>query len=172
MQNGPNTMIARGTERALLPGASWRATRACCRGWAAAVVVVLFCAIAGWAQSTPGSNGGSNSDRGINGPQFGRQESEPSPDDAFDMVMAEKRMRALNDERQRQIVADANKLLKLAKELNDEVAAANTSSLTPDQLRKIGEIEKLARSVRERTVAGFADVRSPPPPPVFPYPAR
>ena len=65
-------------------------------------------------------------------------------------------MRALNVERQKQMVADTNKLLKLAKELNDEVAAANTGSFTPDQLRKIGEIEKLAHSVRERMAAGSA----------------
>lgn len=95
-----------------------------------------------------------------------------SPGSVFDLAMAEKRMRVLNAERQKEIVADANKLLKLAKELNDEVAAAGTSSLTSDQLRKIGEIEKLARSVRERMVAGVADVGGPPPPPVFAYPVH
>jgi len=133
----------------------------------------MYCAVAGWPQSLPGSNGGSNNGLGVKRPQLGQQDSSQlSNDDAFDVVLAEKRTRALNSERQKQMVADANKLLKLAKELNDEVATASTSSLTSDQLRKIGEIEKLARSVRERTVAGFADVRSPPPPPVFPYPAR
>ena len=43
--------------------------------------------------------------------------------DDYDPVMMERRMRALNIERQKQMVADANKLLKLARELNDEVAA-------------------------------------------------
>jgi hypothetical protein len=93
-----------------------------------------------------------------------------SPDD-FDTVFAEKRLRALNIERQRQMVADADKLLKLAKELNDEVAASNAGTLTPEQLHKIAEIEKLAHSVKERMTAGSAP---PPvvPPPGFIYPAR
>ncbi len=63
-------------------------------------------------------------------------------------------MPALNVERQKQMVSDANKLLKLARELNDEVATANTGTFTPDQLHKIAEIEKLARSVRERMADG------------------
>ena len=39
-------------------------------------------------------------------------------------------MRALNTERQKQMVSDTDKLLKLARELNDEVAKANTGTLT------------------------------------------
>lgn len=69
---------------------------------------------------------------------------------ALDPVMAERRLRALNIERQKQMVSDANKLLKLAKELNDEVAGAHADALTPAQLHKIAEIEKLARNVKER----------------------
>ena len=68
----------------------------------------------------------------------------------FHGILVEKRLRALNIERQKQLVADTNKLLKLAKELNEEVAASNTGTLTPEQLRKVAEIEKLARSVKER----------------------
>ena len=64
--------------------------------------------------------------------------------------MAEKRLRALNTERQKQMVADAAKLLKLAKELNEEVAASNSNTLTSEQVRKVAEIEKLARSVKQR----------------------
>jgi hypothetical protein len=64
--------------------------------------------------------------------------------------MLERRMRALNNERQKQLVADTDKLLKLARELNEEVAKTNTDSLTPDELHKIADIEKLARNVRQR----------------------
>jgi aldehyde:ferredoxin oxidoreductase len=94
-----------------------------------------------------------------------------SPDD-YDTVMAEKRLRALNFERQRQMVADADKLLKLAKELNDEVAASNTGTLTPEQLHKIAEIEKLARSVKERMTAGSSQPQSVFPAPGFIYPTH
>ncbi len=64
--------------------------------------------------------------------------------------MAERRIRALNIQRQKQMVADTDKLLKLAKELNEEVAKANTGTLTQDELHKIADIEKLARNVRQR----------------------
>ena len=49
----------------------------------------------------------------------------------------ERRLSALNIERQKQMVADTNKLLKLAKELNDEVAVQMPATLTPEQLRKV-----------------------------------
>ncbi len=88
----------------------------------------------------------------------------------LDPLMAERRVRALNLERQKRMVADANKLLALAKELNNEVAAMNAGSFTADQLRKITEIEKLARSVRERMTADVTEFPSASPQqrPVFP----
>jgi hypothetical protein len=68
------------------------------------------------------------------------------------------------------MVADANKLLKLARELNDEISAANRGTLTPDQLRKIAEIEKLARSVKERMTIGVGQPELLAPPPVYNIP--
>ncbi len=67
-----------------------------------------------------------------------------------DSVDEEKRLRILNADRQKSLVADTNKLLKLANELNAEIAGANVESLTPAQLRKIAEIEKLAHNVKEK----------------------
>lgn len=57
---------------------------------------------------------------------------------------------ALNADRQRAIVSDTNKLLRLVNELNAEVAAAAPDSLTSGQLRKVGQIEKLARDVQAK----------------------
>jgi hypothetical protein len=68
---------------------------------------------------------------------------------------------AVNIERQKQIVADSDKLLKLARELNDEVAAAGSRSLTAEQLEKLNEIERLARSVKERMLDEVEDPRPP-----------
>jgi hypothetical protein len=61
----------------------------------------------------------------------------------------ERRLRLFNAERQKRMVADAEKLLKLAAELNAEVKAANTGTLTPAQLREVAEMEKLAHSVKK-----------------------
>ena len=74
-----------------------------------------------------------------------------------------------NIERQKSMVSNTNKLLKLAGELNTEISSSNRDSLTPEQLRKVGEIEKLARSVKEKmsTSVGNAPVyQAPPLPPM------
>jgi hypothetical protein len=99
-------------------------------------------------------------------PQFPEHPDMSSPD-AYDTVMAEKRLRTLNIERQKKMVADTDRLLKLAQELNEAVAASNTGTLTPEQLHKIAEIEKLARSVKERMTANSVQPQQPgftPPP--------
>jgi hypothetical protein len=62
----------------------------------------------------------------------------------------EKQLRALNAERQKSLVADTNKLLRLVSQLNAEVASEHPAALTPEQLRKIAEIEKLAHSVKDK----------------------
>jgi hypothetical protein len=70
--------------------------------------------------------------------------------DPTDDVQAEKRMTALNAERQKSMISDSAKLLKLAAELNNEIAQSNTGELTPAQLRMVAEIEKLAHNVRDK----------------------
>lgn len=70
--------------------------------------------------------------------------------DDRDSEEREKQLRALNAERQKSLVADTNKLLRLAAELNAEINSANADSLTLDQLHKLTEIEKLAHSVKEK----------------------
>lgn len=76
--------------------------------------------------------------------------TDPASSGDYDPIMMERRIRGLNDERQKEMVTDTNKLLKLAQDLNDEIAAKNAGTLTFDQLRRIAEIEKLAHSVREK----------------------
>lgn len=63
--------------------------------------------------------------------------------------MSAKQLRALNAERQKQLVADTEKLLRLAKELNRELGR-NDSTSTADLERKVSQIEKLARSVKDK----------------------
>jgi hypothetical protein len=65
-----------------------------------------------------------------------------------DPAEEQRRLRALNAERQKRVVSDANKILKLTNELSMEIARANPESLTEAQLRKLAEIEKLARDLK------------------------
>ena len=68
-------------------------------------------------------------------------------------------MRQLNEAQHKAMVSDTDKLLKLVTEFNAEIGSTNPESLTPEQLRKVAEIEKLAHSVKEkmRLSAGIAD---------------
>ncbi len=70
-------------------------------------------------------------------------------------------MAALNKERQKEMISDTDKLLKLVKELNDEVAAKNEAALTYDQLRKIARIEKLAHGVKDKMANGVGQPELP-----------
>ncbi|MFZ0302507.1 MAG: hypothetical protein WAL75_07475 [Terracidiphilus sp.] len=68
----------------------------------------------------------------------------------FDSIIAERRMKMLNNERHKSLLSDSDKLFKLATELDNEIAKSNLGLLTPDQLRKVAEIEKLAHNVRDK----------------------
>ena len=55
-----------------------------------------------------------------------------------------------NEERQTQLKRDAEKLLKLATELKQYVDKTNESVLSLEVIKKAEEIEKLAKSVKEK----------------------
>ena len=139
-----------------------------CLASSVGLALAFACIPAGIAQTSNGSNGGQGSLRG----SFpGRVDVGPLSSDDYDPVMMERRMRALNIERQKEMVSDTNKLLKLARELNAEVAGQKSDALTPDQLHKIAEIEKLARNVKERmtsAVGGLQQSVIPSPAVVYP----
>jgi hypothetical protein len=138
-----------------------------------AILLVMACVLVSGSAGRAQSNGGGGSSNGGQGhPTYSsHQDLSTTSDDDLDPVATERRVRALNIQRQKQMVADADKLLKLVKDLNDEVAKENTGTLTPDELHKIADIEKLARSVRQRMTdtMGQGPSMLPLPPPVL-YP--
>jgi nitric oxide reductase activation protein len=58
--------------------------------------------------------------------------------------------KARNDDRQKRLVADTQKLLALATELKADVDRTNKDTLSVDVVKKADEIEKLAHSVKEK----------------------
>jgi hypothetical protein len=70
--------------------------------------------------------------------------------DLRDPLFAERRLRQLSIARHKSMVDDTGKLLKLVTELNAEISSTKPSELTPEQLRKVAEIEKLARGVKDK----------------------
>ena len=61
-----------------------------------------------------------------------------------------RRMKRLNADRQKHLVSETQKLVALTEALYAEVAREDSDHLTPAQMRKLGEIEKLAKGVREK----------------------
>jgi hypothetical protein len=124
--------------------------------WPLVLLVLLFCASsakpAGQAGSPPVPGG-----RYHQGPFDGIDDPDPA--------LASKQLKALNTERQRSMVSDTEKLLRLAQELNSEIDSGDRGV----EMRKIADIEKLARNVKQKMSVSL--VGSPafhfPPPPTF-----
>lgn len=130
------------------------------RRWVSLAVRLALCfallpALPGGAQNPPTQHGG-----------LGQHLDDPLAQLEVRQYPVEeaKRLRALNALRQKSLVEDTNKLLKLAAELNAEVSSEHPDALTPEQLRKLAEIEKLARGVREKMSAPVWGVPVYPPP--------
>lgn len=60
--------------------------------------------------------------------------------------MAERR----NSERQKQLVADTDRLLTLVQQLKQEVDKTDKDQLSVDVVKRAEQIEKLARTVKEK----------------------
>lgn len=75
-----------------------------------------------------------------------------------DRTMAAQQARARNEARQKEMVADTEKLLALARELDAEIRAGGDERLNTEQAARLMQIEKLAHRVRERMSESTADV--------------
>jgi hypothetical protein len=102
----------------------------------------LLLSLPGYAQAPPGPPPSPAMRNSIDNPYFGSLDQ-----NAALQVM---RIRSLNLDRQKKLVSDTNKLLRMANELSAELSNSHSDSFTPDQLHKLGEIEKLAHNVREK----------------------
>jgi HAMP domain-containing protein len=62
----------------------------------------------------------------------------------------EKQSKLRNDDRQKRLEADTDKLLQLATQLHEDVAKTNKNVLSIDVIKRADEIERLAHAVKER----------------------
>jgi hypothetical protein len=80
--------------------------------------------------------------------------ADPSPasteGDESQRRMAHDMAKKANLERQAQLKTDTDKLFRLSRELKDYVDKSNENVLSLDVLKKAEEIEKLARSVKDK----------------------
>jgi hypothetical protein len=85
-------------------------------------------------------------------------------------IFYQKRLQMLNAAQHQSMVADTDKLLKLVADLNSQINTSNSKSLTPEQLRMVAEIEKLAHSVKDKmrlSVRSAGEFDGPAPAPPF-----
>ena len=80
----------------------------------------------------------------------GRDPRLPTPEDATMRSAVEKQLRMRNDERQKRLVSDTEKLLQLATQLHNDVAKTDKNVMSLDVIRRAEEIERLAHGVKDR----------------------
>ncbi len=85
-------------------------------------------------------------------PPFGNADGRRNEEENDPLMRKQREKQALarNAQRQEQLVKDSGKLLALATELKTEVDKTNKDMLSIDVIKKAEEIEKLAKSVREK----------------------
>ncbi|MGC1423577.1 MAG: hypothetical protein WA354_05765 [Terracidiphilus sp.] len=113
-------------------------------------MVILAAALIGWTQYSPTGSGVTIQSLPNPRAQGGFGETIET-----DPVFAAKRLNALNADRQKSMVSDADKLVKLARQLDAEIASNPAKGLTSEELRKVAEIEKLAHNVKAKMAQSF-----------------
>jgi hypothetical protein len=84
--------------------------------------------------------------------QLGPRPSQTSPEE---QQAQRDRVRAMNKERQRKLKEDTDKLLELATELKQHVDRTNEHILSVEVVKKTDEIEKLAKSIRDKMKTAY-----------------
>lgn len=79
-------------------------------------------------------------------PQFGRRRNQ----DSDTARMERDQQKRLNEQRQKVLQKDTDHLLQLATELKQYVDRTNEHILSVDVIRKAEEVEKLAKTIREK----------------------
>ena len=82
-------------------------------------------------------------------PGISNNPADPNPN-PVDPHRAEQQEKLRNNDRQKRLVADTDKLLELATDLKQQVDKTDKGILSVDVIKKAEEIEKLAHSVKER----------------------
>jgi hypothetical protein len=86
---------------------------------------------------------------GANMPGMGGR-SDPMSNDPMNGRLEEQQVKSRNSDRQRRLVSDTDRLVTLTKELKQQVETPDKPLQPGDVGRKAEEIEKLAKSVKDR----------------------
>ena len=122
--------------------------------WVAMVGLILAagtCVVAGRGQSrqNPPPVMGPPPMSGANLPSIGGR-PDPSANDPLSGRLEEQQIKSRNSDRQKRLVSDTDRLLTLSKELKEQVETPGKAPGAGDVGKKAEEIEKLAKSVKDR----------------------
>ena len=87
--------------------------------------------------------------------QFQRTRPGTADHEPIEEKWERQRNKARNEERQKNLMQDTDKLLRLATELKQYVDKTDENTLSLDVIKKAEEIEKLAKKVREKMKADY-----------------
>lgn len=117
-------------------------------------ILALMIAGSAWAQQAPPSpppqSPPATSSSSDPAPKQDQTAKPDQPQDQKSATAADNKPMTPEEARQAQIVADTNKLYQLAQELQAEVAKSNKNTLSLAVVKKAAEVEKLAKSLKER----------------------
>lgn len=116
-------------------------------------IVCLWLALACLATAAPGEQAGSPTPHAAGVQQGGAAGSslhDAQDQDPITHHVEEHMVVRRNSERQKTLVADTDKLLALAQQLKADVDKSNQDMLSIDVVKRAEQIEKLARSVKEK----------------------
>ena len=114
-------------------------------------VLALIAAIPALTQEAASPPPQSSSATASEGTQ--KQDQSPKPEQTQEQkpsATGDSKPMTPEEARQAQLVADTNKLYQLAQELQAEVAKSNKNTLSLAVVKKAAEVEKLAKSLKER----------------------
>ncbi len=110
---------------------------------------VAGCVLLGWS-CLSGRTQWSSKGPQISQPPSLSTPSGKDPTDTATVEIQRKQEKLRQDERQKRLVLDSDKLLSLATQLHEDVAKTDKNILSVDVIRRAEEIEKLAHNVKER----------------------
>lgn len=112
--------------------------------WGVVLMVLVLASTAGAREQQYPGTGGSGIQQPGSAP---RHDIDPNPLSPEQQAQMDK---GRNNDRQRHLVADTERLLVLANQLKVDVGKSTKDTLSIDVIKKADEIEKLAHSVKER----------------------
>jgi HPt (histidine-containing phosphotransfer) domain-containing protein len=117
------------------------------------LLVALLCAVWSLPALSQTADEASPPSTGAQYPPYSRDIGRAGQRDVpneMEQKLEREREKKLNQERQAELKRDTDKLFQLATQLKQAVAKSNENTLSLEVIKKAGEIEKLAKSVRDK----------------------